>query len=225
MYKYGFNPKEAIAWVRLCRPGSVVGFQQQFVVDQHAGLKKLMGESGDIEKNIKVDRTNEERPYPHCAKKPAEKPYYLQKPLYKPKKFRKQLDELYAEIDRVQFDQYKVSKSGARYDTLNLVGSLKEGFNSKYNEFSKNVTVLKQKGNKQGSELDDYKEKIIKQVGRKYAPNIEHMNDIYEKQHNRVKFLASEKGKGPMKEQDTDFWKYPGPSMIGTELQYRKKDR
>ena len=33
MYKHGFGPKEAIAWVRLCRPGSVVGFQQQFVVD------------------------------------------------------------------------------------------------------------------------------------------------------------------------------------------------
>ena len=36
-----------------------------------------MGESGDTEKHVKVDRTNEKRPYPHCAKKPEEKPYYL----------------------------------------------------------------------------------------------------------------------------------------------------
>ena len=28
-----------------------------------------------------------------------------------------------------------------------------------------------------------------------------------------------------MKQDDPDFCKYSGPSMIGTELQYRKKDR
>ena len=28
MYKHGFNAKEAISWIRLCRPGSVVGAQQ-----------------------------------------------------------------------------------------------------------------------------------------------------------------------------------------------------
>lgn len=42
MYKHNFKPKEAIAWVRLCRPGSVVGFQQQFVVDLHPKLSKIM---------------------------------------------------------------------------------------------------------------------------------------------------------------------------------------
>ena len=27
MYKHGMKPKEAIGWIRLCRPGSVVGAQ------------------------------------------------------------------------------------------------------------------------------------------------------------------------------------------------------
>lgn len=31
MHKYGFDARSAIAWLRLCRPGSVVGDQQQFM--------------------------------------------------------------------------------------------------------------------------------------------------------------------------------------------------
>jgi cell division cycle 14 len=30
--KYGFTPREAIAWVRVCRPGSITGLQQNFVL-------------------------------------------------------------------------------------------------------------------------------------------------------------------------------------------------
>ena len=30
--KYGFTPREAIAWIRVCRPGSIVGPQQEFVL-------------------------------------------------------------------------------------------------------------------------------------------------------------------------------------------------
>lgn len=33
MYKHGWSAKQAIAWLRLCRPGSVVGEQQQFMQD------------------------------------------------------------------------------------------------------------------------------------------------------------------------------------------------
>lgn len=28
---YGFTAREAIAWVRLCRPGSVIGLQQEWL--------------------------------------------------------------------------------------------------------------------------------------------------------------------------------------------------
>lgn len=31
MHKFGFSARSAIAWLRLCRPGSVVGDQQQFM--------------------------------------------------------------------------------------------------------------------------------------------------------------------------------------------------
>ena len=30
--KYGFTPREAIAWIRVCRPGSIVGPQQDFIL-------------------------------------------------------------------------------------------------------------------------------------------------------------------------------------------------
>ena len=50
------------------------------------------------------------------------------------------------------------------------------------------------------------------------------MNLISTHQHNRVKFLATEKGAGPIKSDDVDFNKYPAPSMLGTEMVYRKKD-
>ena len=70
MYCHGFGPKEAIAWTRLCRPGSVTGIQQQFIVDLAPNLKKLMGESGDEDSLISKNRTNEARPYPHCNLKP-----------------------------------------------------------------------------------------------------------------------------------------------------------
>jgi hypothetical protein len=129
MYKHGFPAKEAIAWTRLCRPGSVLGIQQQFLVDLAPTLKKLMGEAGDLESSIRKDPTNEERPYPHCNIEPENKPDYMQKSIYKPKKFQQQLDELYGEINKVQYDNYKVSTSGSRYDTLNLIGSLKDDFN------------------------------------------------------------------------------------------------
>jgi len=89
MYKHGFSAKEAIAWTRLCRPGSVVGIQQQFLVEMESKLKKLMGESGDADSLIKKDNTNEDRPYPHCNIEPERKPDYMQKQIYKPKKFGK----------------------------------------------------------------------------------------------------------------------------------------
>jgi len=33
MYKYNIEPKVAIAWIRMCRPGSIIGDQQQFLIN------------------------------------------------------------------------------------------------------------------------------------------------------------------------------------------------
>ena len=38
MYKYGFTAIEAIAWIRICRPGSIVGLQQHFLIDMEDEL-------------------------------------------------------------------------------------------------------------------------------------------------------------------------------------------
>ena len=42
MYKHNFSAKQAIAWLRLCRPGSVVGDQQQFMQDIESDLPEIM---------------------------------------------------------------------------------------------------------------------------------------------------------------------------------------
>ena len=39
MYKYGFDPKSLIGWMRIARPGSVIGVQQNFLVDIEPRLK------------------------------------------------------------------------------------------------------------------------------------------------------------------------------------------
>lgn len=40
MTKYGFSAASAIAWIRICRPGSILGGQQQFLLDVEANIKK-----------------------------------------------------------------------------------------------------------------------------------------------------------------------------------------
>ena len=45
MYKYGWTAKQAIAWLRLCRPGSVVGEQQQFLVEMETQITQIMTHS------------------------------------------------------------------------------------------------------------------------------------------------------------------------------------
>lgn len=42
MYKHGFSAKQAIAWLRLCRPGSVVGEQQQFMEEIEQDLSNIV---------------------------------------------------------------------------------------------------------------------------------------------------------------------------------------
>jgi len=38
MYKHGWTAKQTIAWLRLCRPGSVVGEQQQFLQEMETKI-------------------------------------------------------------------------------------------------------------------------------------------------------------------------------------------
>ena len=42
IYKYNIEPRTAIAWVRLCRPGSVIGPQQQFLEELKPRLTLMM---------------------------------------------------------------------------------------------------------------------------------------------------------------------------------------
>lgn len=43
MHKYeGIDCKSAIAWLRMCRPGSVVGEQQQFLLSMEQQIHQLM---------------------------------------------------------------------------------------------------------------------------------------------------------------------------------------
>ena len=44
MYTYNYSAKEAIAWVRLCRPGSIVGGQQYFLEEMEQDLYDVMNQ-------------------------------------------------------------------------------------------------------------------------------------------------------------------------------------
>ena len=48
MKHYGFTANETMGWLRVCRPGSIIGPQQQFLADQEARMHQLgaMGASG-----------------------------------------------------------------------------------------------------------------------------------------------------------------------------------
>ena len=48
---YNFNASDFIAWIRLCRPGSVIG-PQQFCLTEMEKQLKLKGKSSDIRKEI-----------------------------------------------------------------------------------------------------------------------------------------------------------------------------
>ena len=39
------TPKSVISWLRIARPGSVIGIQQQFLVDKFDYIKKLKAQS------------------------------------------------------------------------------------------------------------------------------------------------------------------------------------
>ena len=41
MKHYGFSAKEAMGWLRICRPGSVIGPQQQYLADQEGRMHEL----------------------------------------------------------------------------------------------------------------------------------------------------------------------------------------
>ena len=41
MKHFGFTANEAMGWLRICRPGSIIGPQQQFLVDQEARMHRL----------------------------------------------------------------------------------------------------------------------------------------------------------------------------------------
>jgi protein-tyrosine phosphatase len=58
MHKHGFTAKQAIAWLRLCRPGSVVGDQQQFMQAKEPDLKAIV--KGNIRNAQRVDTSEEE---------------------------------------------------------------------------------------------------------------------------------------------------------------------
>jgi len=41
MHKYNFEPKALIGWMRIARPGMVIGVQQQFLVDVFQRIRGL----------------------------------------------------------------------------------------------------------------------------------------------------------------------------------------
>ena len=41
MKHFGFTANEAMGWLRICRPGSIIGPQQQFLADQEDRMHRL----------------------------------------------------------------------------------------------------------------------------------------------------------------------------------------
>lgn len=60
---YGFAADEAMGWIRLCRPGSVIGPQQIYLLDYEKKIRK------EQKKNLKVleQKYTEEVQYKHQA--------------------------------------------------------------------------------------------------------------------------------------------------------------
>jgi len=48
---FGFSARESIGWIRLCRSGSIIGPQQQFIVSFHDDIKRPMTENNKIQLN------------------------------------------------------------------------------------------------------------------------------------------------------------------------------
>ncbi|XP_062539664.1 mucin-5AC isoform X2 [Armigeres subalbatus] len=74
---YNFNALEAIAWLRLCRPGSVIGHQQQWMLSKEA---YLMNEGVAYRKRLAISRTPKHefgiysiKQYDDCQSEPADK--------------------------------------------------------------------------------------------------------------------------------------------------------
>ena len=44
MKKYNFTADEAMGWIRICRPGSIIGPQQRYLLWYEAQLRKLAAE-------------------------------------------------------------------------------------------------------------------------------------------------------------------------------------
>ena len=64
--------------------------------------------------------------------------------------------------------------------------------------------------------------KVLNSFSMKYQKNIDKINKIAQEQYDRVKFLSTEKGQGPLTSNDKEFTSFP--SKLGTTLMYRQKD-
>ena len=71
MYKHGFSAREATAWIRMCRPGSIVGGQQKFVQEMEERMHQMMRDNKLAQKSA-----NKSNPYP-----------YKKEALFKPGRF------------------------------------------------------------------------------------------------------------------------------------------
>ena len=140
VYKHEFDAKEAIAWTRLCRPGSVVGQQQQFILDLEPKIGNLVKVSKPKRDYTEYKAGREK--VKHCQKKPAENPY-KKEVLFKPGKFSANMDALYDEINQVSKADHASANAGHKQAILGKIGSRDENgkFNKKYNEFSKAYDV------------------------------------------------------------------------------------
>ena len=54
---YGFSAPEAIGWIRICRPGSIIGLQQQFLIDYDRSINS----NSKIQENNECIKTNEQK--------------------------------------------------------------------------------------------------------------------------------------------------------------------
>jgi hypothetical protein len=72
MCRYGFTALEAIAWVRICRPGSIIGMQHKFIVDIEERISDLVKQGRVSHEQVSF---KEDRQYPHAAKKKIRNPY------------------------------------------------------------------------------------------------------------------------------------------------------
>jgi hypothetical protein len=137
MFEKGFTTEMAVAFTRMCRPGSIFGHQSAILSKFEHHMVDLMwgktGKSFDKANVLQVDY-DENRPFRHAAKFYHKKPARLTDHL--PKNLRAQFQGVYEEVQEKKEADYERSVAFLKQMNVCKVGSSNKGFKVEYSKYA-----------------------------------------------------------------------------------------